>query len=111
MMVKFGDTVVMYGLVVNGALEEDEAMVLGAEEDFVWLYSTTSRKIYRHNPSHIKNHRGRNVLFSYDYCKSMNEVFDEQGELNSGVFWHASEAGRVKLTQLLKTFRLIDPRS
>jgi hypothetical protein len=111
MMVKFGDTVVMYGLVVNGALEEDEALVLGAEEDFVWLYSTTSRKIYRHNPSHIKNHRGRNVLFDNDYCRSIDDVFDEQGELNSGVFWHASEAGRVKLTQLLKTFRLIDPRS
>lgn len=108
MLVKSGDTVVMYGLAVNGTLEEDKAEVLGSEEEFVWLYSTSTRKIYRHNPSQIQNHQGRKVLFDSDYCRSMDDVFDEQGELNSGVFWHASEAGRVKLTQLLKTFKLLD---
>ena len=51
MIVKYGDTVVMYGRVVNGNLEEDEALVLGSEEEFVWLYSPTTHKIYRHNPS------------------------------------------------------------
>lgn len=107
MMVESGDTVVMYGLVVNGTLEEDEAQVLGSEEDFVWLYSISTRKIYRHNPSYIQNHQGRKVLFGWDYCESLKDVCDEQEEPNSGVFWHASEAGRVKLTQMLKMYRLM----
>lgn len=104
---KFGDLVVMYGSEVNGALEEDEATVLGAEKDYVWLYSTNTRKIYRHNPSYIQNHKGRNVLFDSDYCKSIDDVFDDRGDLNSGVFWHASDAGRINMTRLLKTMRLI----
>lgn len=107
MIVKYGDTVVMYGRVVNGNLEEDEALVLGSEEEFVWLYSPTTHKIYRHNPSYIKDHQGRKVLFDSDFCKPMNDVFDEQGEPNSGIFWHASQAGRVKMTKLLKMFKLI----
>lgn len=107
MIVKYGDTVVMYGRVVNGNLQEDEVLVLGSEQEFVWLYSSTTHKIYRHNPGYIKDHHGRKVLFDSDFCKPMNDVFDEQGEPNSGIFWHASQAGRVEMTKLLKMFKLI----
>lgn len=106
-MVKEGDRVVV--VPVERTRAEQEALVLGVDGEYVWLYSTGALEVYRSNPACILEHEGRKILFKYDDCRSMDDVFGADGECDSSVFWHASETARVRLTKLLKTWKLISP--
>ena len=105
---KEGDSVFVTRDFSTKEVIEHEGFVLGSEKEYFWLFVPTRLEIYRGHPDRVFDYKGKKIFIVYDYCKSIDKAFDSNGELDTAVFWHASNSvDRDRMIKQLKMYKLI----